>query len=121
MEEQFLKSGEQTKITPEIQKLADKLQRLNELETIFNILKWIDKHIKHERNPEVFRLRTADQILSDKYATGCTDFALLYIVLSRAVKLPTKYVELLSMRWLVSDDEKFYKTRVEYKTSLRKT
>lgn len=105
MEEQFLKSGEQTKITPQIQKVADELKGSNELETIFNILKWIDKNIEYKRNAEVFRTRTSDQILTDKYATGCTDFALLYIALSRSLKFPTKYVELLSMKWVASDDE----------------
>ncbi len=105
MEEQFLKSGEQTKITAQIQKVAGKLVGANELETVFNVLKWIDKNIEHKRNPGVFRTRTSDQILADKYATGCTDYALLYIALSRALKLPTKYVELLSMKWIASDDE----------------
>ena len=105
MEEQFLKSGEQTEITTQIQELADKLRKPSDLETIFNILIWIDKNIKHERKPEVFRLRTSDQILSDEFATGCTDYALLYIALSRALKLPAKYVELLSMKWMQSDDE----------------
>jgi transglutaminase-like putative cysteine protease len=105
MEEHFLNSGEQTKITPQIQKLAEELRGLNDLETIFNILKWIDKNIKTERNPEVFRRRTSDQILRDKYATGCTDFALLYIALSRALKFPTKYVELFSRNWITSDDK----------------
>lgn len=105
MEDHFLKSGEQTQITPQIQKVADHLKGSSELETVFNLLKWIDKNIEHKKNPEVFRTRTSDQILNDKYATGCTDFALLYIAFSRALKFPAKYVELLSMKWMASNEE----------------
>jgi hypothetical protein len=53
-----------------------------------------------------FRERTADQIFSDGFSTGCTDFSLLYLAISRAMEMPTKYVELLSRRWLDSDEEK---------------
>ena len=103
----FLQESEQTKVTPQIKKLAEEFKEQDSLKSILNTLFWIDENIKMNRErTDVFRERTADQILSDKYSTGCTDYAILYIAISRAMGIPTKYVELLSIRWLESDEEK---------------
>ncbi len=105
----FLQEGLQTKLTSQIKSLAKELKANSELETILKMLKWIGENIKMNRErPDVFRLRTADQILSDKYSTGCTDYALIFIALSRAAGIPTKYVELLSRQWLESDETKIH-------------
>ena len=105
MQSDYLKSGGQTEITSEIQKLADELLSPDELGTVFNILKWISRNIEYKQNTEVFRTRTSDQILSDKYATGCTDYSLLFIAIARAAKFPTKYVEMLSKKWIENGGE----------------
>ena len=48
----------------------------------------------------LFRKRTADQIITDKLSTGCTDTALVFISITRAKGIPTKYVEVFSKKWL---------------------
>lgn len=105
--DKFQTEGEQTKITPQIKKIAIELKKENPYESVLNILVWInDNIIMNRERPDVFRERTAHQILSDKFSTGCTDFSILYIAISRAMGVPTKYVELLSRGWLEGDDER---------------
>ncbi len=62
------------------------------------------KNLRLESNPEiknkVFRKRTAQEIIKDGFVTGCTDWALVFIVLTRAKNIPTKYIETIRRRWL---------------------
>lgn len=101
----YLENGAQTKITPAIQKLAEKFTSQN-LGLIFEIIKYIDQNlpVKTEKKAQLFRNRTADEILKDRFSTGCTDSTLLFITLCRAKDIPTKYVELLSRQWLQSNN-----------------
>ena len=97
-------AGEQTVITPEIKKISKSLDA-HDLEYILNILNWMHKNISRkipdniEKNT-VFRKRTAQQIIKDKYYSGCTDYALVFISLARAKKIPTKYIEAIRRKWL---------------------
>jgi hypothetical protein len=68
------------------------------------VLLWIRSNLKKlpedvEKN-NVFRKRTAEQIIIDGYASGCTDYALVFTVLTRAKGIPTKYVEVIDKKWL---------------------
>ena len=52
----------------------------------------------------IFRKRTADNIIIDGYASGCTDYALAFIALCRAKGIPSKYVEAIKCSWI--EDER---------------
>jgi len=110
--DKWLEDGEQTKITPEIKKISEEissnLENDCDLEYIFETLRWIKNNFelndenKFEKNGKkgVFRRRTSIEIIEDGFLTGCTDFTLVYIPLARARGIPTKYLELVSKRWI---------------------
>lgn len=108
MNQDFLKEGEQTKITEDISKISSKFTEEG-FDLIAQILKWIHKNLKpnpdKETKEKVFRKRTADQIIKDGFTTGCADIALVFIVLARARKIPTKYVEAIRNKWMEVGDE----------------
>lgn len=60
----------------------------------------LDKKIKDE----VYRRRTAEQILQDAYLTGCTDRAIAFVTLCRACGIAASYVETFSEEWVNSDN-----------------
>jgi hypothetical protein len=99
---QYLKSGPQTKITFDIKILA-KSFRKRRVDLVFEILTWLHKNLK-ERTGAVkdtlFRQRTAQEIIDSKFVIGCTDWALAFIILARAKKIPAIYVETIRKKWL---------------------
>jgi len=96
-----MKTGKQTPITDQVIEISKPLKSNNSLETIFNILSWIKDNIRSERhNPKIFRQRTGDQIITDGFATGCTDLTLVALSLLRSLCVEAKYVELIDKRWL---------------------
>lgn len=113
--DEFLKEGEQTKITENISKISSEFTEAD-FDLIIQITKWIHKNLKpnHDKKmkTEVFRKRTADQIIKDGFTTGCTDVALVFIALARAKKIPTKYVEAIRRKWIESGDEDFIEGHV---------
>lgn len=102
----YLKSGHQTEITEEIKKITQSFNKEG-VDLIFEILAWLHKNLRTEKDEnvkkEVFRKRTAHEIIKDGFATGCTDWALAFIVLARTKGIPTKYVETIRRRWLEQD------------------
>lgn len=108
--EEYLKQGEQTKITPAIKKISSAIKGEN-FEYLLNTLEWLNKNITYPQSQKVqkndiFRKRTAEDIISDGYATGCTDFALVFISLSRANNIPTKYVEVIAKNYFKNNLDK---------------
>jgi hypothetical protein len=103
MNNKYLNEGKQTKITEAIEGISNNIEGSN-IEYIFNVLVWMRNTLKTipediEKN-SVFRKRTADEIMRDGYASGCTDYALVFIALSRAKGIPAKYVEAIKCNWL---------------------
>lgn len=98
--ERYLSSGLQTQVTPEIEEIVSDISGtvLEKAQKILDIGPSLMKSQKHDK--EVFRKRTAAQILSDGYITGCTDAALLFVTLARASGIPAKYVETINEEWL---------------------
>ncbi len=98
--ERYLKSGEQTVITPEVLDVAQRFEGTVE-EKIHQIVQFLRTlRYETENKDKIFRKRTAAQIIADGYVTGCTDDALVFIALSRASGIPTKYIETLDLEWL---------------------
>src|SRR4030067_3442151 len=102
MEKDFLSEGQQTKITPQIQRSADDFAGSG-LEFIAHALVWVHNNIRRRKDLDkntLFRRRTADQIIGDGFSTGCTDDTLAFIALARAKGIPTKFIEAIDNRWL---------------------
>jgi len=53
---------------------------------------------------EMFRKRGAEEIIKSGFTTGCTDSAIVFCTLVRAAGYPTKYIEVISKRWLDSKE-----------------
>jgi len=108
--EHFLKSGEQTQITPGIQKIAGEIGGEG-ITFIFNLLEWVHKNIAMKRSNfpsglqfnDLLCQRTAGQIIEDGYGAGCTDFALAFIPIARAKGISTKYVECINKSYFSGD------------------
>jgi len=108
--ESFLKPGEQTQITPEIQKITDQIEGEGVV-FIFNLLGWIHKNLAFEKGKlpsgvefnDIFRQRTADQIIREGYSSGCSDFSLAFIPIARAKGISTKYVECINKSYFSGD------------------
>ncbi len=98
--EKYLESGKQTVITPAVLEIARSFegtteQKIHQMVQFLRTLRY-----QTENKNEVFRKRTASQIITDGYVTGCTDDALVFIALARALSIPTKYIETLDLTWL---------------------
>lgn len=110
MKKQFLQQGKQTKITSKIQEIADSIEGEG-VNYIFNLLEWVHNNIAYKRGKlpkgiefnDIFRQRTADQIIREGYSSGCTDFALAFIAITRAKGIPTKYVECINKSYFNGD------------------
>jgi len=93
--EYWLQEGKQSKITPKIKKICSEFKG-NDLEKIFQILNWINKNLKHERNYnrviKIFASRNAEQLIKNKNSTGCHDTALILSTFLRVVGIPCKYL-----------------------------
>lgn len=89
--EKYLESGEQTAITPVVLDVAQVFEGTTR-KKIHQIIQYL-RTLRHqtENKSEIFRRRTASEIISDGYVTGCTDDSLVFIVLARAAGIPTKY------------------------------
>ncbi len=98
--EYFLKPGLQTESTERIKEIGHTIEG-SFVEKVLTILDIVSKlPLRQENKESIFRRRTADQILSDGFVTGCTDIALVFIALLRTVGIPSKYVETIDEDWL---------------------
>ena len=105
----YLKDTEQIAITNDIKSITDKFKQ-KDLDLVLEILGWVFNNFKNiendkEEKMELFRKRTAAEIIKSKKVTGCTDYAIIFIALARAKKIPTKYIEAIRKRWLDIGDE----------------
>jgi len=67
---------------------------------------FLSQQLKKRHNERVFRKRTASEILESGYVTGCTDRALVFLVLARELGIPARYVETFEEQWLHEDTRK---------------
>lgn len=101
----------QTEITDKIKSIEKSFNKKG-IDRIFEVLEWVHKNCKKERDEEYkksnFRNRTATEIIDSGKCTGCTDYALVFITLMRASGFNVEYVETIEEDWLQngSDDIK---------------
>lgn len=101
---EYLKSGKQTQITPEMVEMANNITG-NAVEKCKAFALKSSGMTNKGFSPEIFRKRTAEQIIRDDFVTGCTDCALVFVTLARACGLPAKYVETVDENWLKGNEE----------------
>lgn len=106
--QKYLTGGEQTKITPEIQRLADTITGSDlpaKCQQIFQITSGLVKVVDMNLRGKLMDTRTADEILRDGTATGCTDKANVFAAIARAAGIPTMVIETLDVTWLNTEGE----------------
>lgn len=96
---EFLKSGKQTQITPEMVNTAKSISG-NAFEKSQKIIEMISQLRTETSNSQIFRKRTAEQIIKDRFVIGCTDCVVVFVAAARACGLPTKYIETVDKSWL---------------------
>lgn len=91
----WLKEGKQNKVTSQIKQIAKNFSG-DDLKKVVKIINFINKEIEicKDQNKvlSIFAQRSADQVLRDKFSTGCHDIDLLFVTFARAVGLPAKYI-----------------------------
>lgn len=108
MKSKFLQEGKQTKITETVKQTAGSIPGEG-MDYVLNLLSWLRENLHRKpHNPKIFRKRTASQILEDGFATGCTDYGLVFVALARAKGIPTVYIEALENRWLREGGDKIH-------------
>jgi hypothetical protein len=101
----FLEPGKQTQITPEIENIAKGISG-SAIEKSRKIIEIFSKRMKLiDFDENLFRKRTADEIVKDGTLTGCTDADLVFVTVARACGLQTKYVETIDKSWLKNGGE----------------
>ncbi len=98
----FLEEGRFTHINKAIKEKALELTSgKGDQEKVSAISKFLLSNLEvRSSDLNIFRKRTASKIFESGFSTGCSDTALIFIVLSRASGIPTKYVETLLVDWL---------------------
>ncbi len=103
-----MQDGSQTVITDSVKKRSKLIEGAG-FDCVVNILEWVNKNIKIKRSVDnwdkLFRKRTAAEIIESGFSTGCTDTSLAFIILARAKKVPTKYIEAIKKAWLEGEKD----------------
>jgi hypothetical protein len=99
-----LEEGEYTKRDKRVKEIAERLRKSDRtprgaVSGYVSALRYDDSKKDSE-----FRMRTASQILESGYITGCTDSALVFLVLARELGTPSIYVETLDEKGLQNAD-----------------
>jgi hypothetical protein len=89
----FLEEGKYTARANLVRNISEELKQSTR--TLWDAVSRYIANLKQDNSDkgDVFRKRTASEILESGYVTGCTDTALAFIVLARELGIPTKYVE----------------------------
>jgi hypothetical protein len=101
--QEWLKSGEQSRITPVITGVASRLSGLNRRERLITAIDFIENNFKYDNwyNDKVFT-RTADQLFQDRIMGGCSDYGLAMTALFRALQIPAKLVITANVDWMIA-------------------
>jgi hypothetical protein len=100
----YLEAGKQTQITPKMENIAKRISG-STLEKTQKILGMMSQLRTEPSNSQIFRKRTADQIIKDRFVTGCTDNVVAFVAAERACGVPAKYVETVDKIWLENGGE----------------
>lgn len=100
--EKYLSQGELTKLTDKVKKEIENIDsNAIDEEKVINIMRWMNKTTQREsnsRDPKKFN-KSAEEILEAKLRTGCSDSAVLYSTVARALGIPTMQIQSLDIDW----------------------
>ncbi len=96
--ELFLQCGDQTRITPEIQQVADGFNDAKDISTVMEIFQWMRANLRLG-DGEKFG-RTSQEIITSGVYTGCTDMGLIFASLARAKGIPTVFLQTARADWI---------------------
>lgn len=80
--------------------LHEKVRGLHFGDLILELFSVLYLEEKKQLIVEQFNTRTASEILESGYATGCTDFAIVFCAFLKELAIPYLYLDVLEKRWL---------------------
>lgn len=90
-----METGQQTQLSPKINKVADSIQGDGVLYLI-RVLQFLQA-LHHQPTPEPDFSRTAETILESKVSTGCHDYGVACVAFLRAKDIETTYIQALNI------------------------
>jgi len=108
----FLEDGKYTTRTELVKNIAEEIK--SSTRNTFGALSGYVVNLRDDYSTkgDIFRKRSASEILDSGYSTGCTDTALAFIVLARELGIPTRYVETFDADWLKDTNTKRIKGHI---------
>lgn len=98
----WLQNGEQSKVTEDIYKIAGEISGKNRRERLYKAMDYVWNHFSYDnRLNSIAFVRTADDIFRSMELGGCSDFALVQMVLFRAVGIPSRMVITANVDWMI--------------------
>lgn len=75
-------------------------------EFVLNALQWVKNNLREDdsNKTELFRKRTAGEIIKSGFHTGCSDRALVFITLARAKGIPTILIDTIMLDYFNQDN-----------------
>ena len=119
----WLRSGHQTIITSKIREAVSSINGEG-FQYLLNVMKHLKSEyhmIDKDKFMDLFRKRTAEEILVSGETVGCSDYAVLLCAFSRAKGIPAIFVEMIEESWLNSNDTKHYANHDFCKVYLNKS
>lgn len=97
----YLQSGNRTKVTEEIQKIANRINGESDGMLVRNILVWMNQNTirLHNGNDTRKFKRTATDIIQSQDRTGCCDSSTLFTTIARSKGIPTMQIITLGKQW----------------------
>jgi len=101
----YLEGGQYTEITDLVRDISNRLKR-EQKRTPWSIVSERVRGLRHDASnkDKLFRKRTASEILQSGFTTGCTDTAIAFLALVRALGTPARYVETFEKQWMDKPD-----------------
>ena len=98
----WLKGGKQSRITSTIKSDAVKIEGLSRREKLYRAKAYIRANFSYDNwhNGSAFK-NTADDLFQRRVLGGCSDFALVELVLYRALNIPARMVVTANVDWLL--------------------
>lgn len=99
--EYYLGEGELTRQTDFIKFIASKIDGKTDGRKVRNLMVWINNNIpriKGEKDVRKFK-KTAEEIITEKRRTGCSDSAIVFSTIARAMGIPTMQVISFDQDW----------------------
>lgn len=97
----WLREGPQTRLTPGIIAVADRIRGINRRERMYKAVDYVWANFRYDNwlADKAFA-RTADKLFETRVLGGCSDFALAQVALFRALGVPARLVLTANTEWM---------------------